>query len=197
MKLADLTPVSVFESVRDAINEHVQRLVTRTSIGPVPFSLPCDALQLTIADITNYAQLGIALDAPAIDYVQSIAEVMSIAPGDGLTYSAEGLLSDDLQTPWGVVCRAALARSELDAGNAVSIRELSVLSGITIEGVRRCIRVGELTAAEERDDSRPGAPATLIAASEALRWLSGRGLRSHMGFEDTPLCAREFSRSPK
>lgn len=177
MKLADLTPMSVFESVRDAINEHVQRLVTRTSIGPVPISLPCDALQLMIADLTNYAQLGIALDAPAIDYVQSIAEVVHIAPGDGATYNAMGLLSDDLQTPWGIVCRAALARSELDEGSPVSIRELSVLSGLTIEGVRRCIRVGELTAAVERDDSQPGAPATLIAASEARRWLSGRGVR--------------------
>ena len=186
MKLSDLTPMSVFESVRDALNEHVQRLVTRTSIGPVPISLPCDALQLTIADITNYAQSGIALDAPAFDYVQSIAEVMHIAPGDGLTYNAEGLLSDDLQTPWGVVCRAALARSELDSGNAANLRELSVLSGLTLEGVRHCVKMGELAAMDERDSSRPGAPATMIAAVDARRWLDGRGVRGFSQAPDSP-----------
>ncbi len=179
MKLADLTPMSVFESVRDAINEHVQRLVTRTSIGPMPIELPCDALQITIADLTNYAQAGVTLDAPAIDYVQSIAEVMSIAPGDGLTYSAESLLSDDLQTPWGIVCRAALARSNLDSGNAANLRELSVLSGLTLEGVRHCVKMGELAAMDERDSSRPGAPATLIAASEARRWLERAAANGH------------------
>lgn len=183
MKLADLTPMSVFESVRDAINEHVQRLVTRTSIGPVPIELPCDALQITIANLTNYAQTGASLDAPVIDYVQSVAEIMSIAPGDGPTYSTESLLGDDLLTPWGVVCRAALARSELDSGNAANLRELSVLSGLTLEGVRHCVKMGELVAMDERDSSRPGAPATLIAASDAKRWLDGRGVR---GFSLAP-----------
>lgn len=165
MKLSDLTPISVFESVRAAINEHVQRLITRTSIGPMPVELPCDALQITIADLTNYAQTGAPLDVTVIDYVQSVAEIMSVAPGD------------DLLTPWGVVCRAALARSELDSGNAVNLRELSVLSGLTLEGVRHCVKMGELVAMDERDSSRPGAPATLIAASEARRWLDGRGVR--------------------
>jgi len=65
----------------------------------------------------------------------------------------------------GVVLVAARARIRLAQRTPLDARELAALSGLTAQAVRHLMRAGELPAVERT-----------VAAKDARRWLSGRGV---------------------
>lgn len=109
--------------------------------------------------LARYAKHGAALDADVHEYCVSL-----IGPGD---HALDDSGAPDPSTDLGMVVAGALAREKLADGGRrkVTVRELSILGGVDPNHVRLLGRKGEI----EIDDGE-------IRASEARRWLSGRGV---------------------
>lgn len=73
------------------------------------------------------------------------------------------------------VCRAAMARLRIDAGDAVPRRWLASLAGVSLRWIKKAVEDGQLESASPRMSTNGGSPTLPITAASARRYLNERG----------------------
>lgn len=190
--LADLDPAAVALAVCEAVVTHLHRGALALALARAPSvemrlarhgdphgEVTAEAmasgsdLGLTTQALTTYAQRGLPVwdwtdSGMASDGALSVMAALYTCAGrpdvgGGIVDLEDEVEADD---PIGVVLLATMARIRIDQGTPVSLRELAVLSGLSLG------RVEHLAATDEIQRSGPGR----VAPDEARRWLAARGV---------------------
>ena len=166
-RLATIDPDALGREISDRMRDHVARAGLSCGLGTHE-SGPSDIAH-TVADLTRYARDGARLDADVQEYLVRLIPLWSAPLGDAPTPLD---VADDLDAdePLGVVMLAALGREAISLDQRVPARQLAALAGIDVQSLRRLAAQGEL---KMRDGE--------VAAGEAGRWLSGRGVTGFAG----------------
>lgn len=188
--LHELDPTAVAGEVCERILRHLGRLafVITPTAECVPVARQADGssraataedlatgsdIGLTVQALTEYAQKGAPVwdweDAGmASDGCLSVMSALytcagSSGVGGGIADLEDSVEADD---EVGVVILAALARIRIDQRKPVALRELAVLSGLSLRQVQHLAKQGEIAAIA---DGR-------VSASHARAWLSARAV---------------------
>lgn len=184
MKLADINPAEVAAEVVGWVAHQRFRLgmalwaVGTTDPEPAPDWKASD-IGLAVHQVAVYARTGTPPEHRAEllpEYLQTIGEALWTGAHPGV-YNA-------VPFPWAagagepteaidVVLIAAVARDWLSRDEPVTQQMVAVLAGVSTLGLRNLVSAGELKAdVPDDDDGR----VRLVAAEEARRWLSARGV---------------------
>lgn len=167
-RLADIDPAQLGTEVEQRFRDHLHSQAMALGLGAIRIEeqegrQPGESdLGLSVRWLAQYARSGGTLDASVHEYLISLIPLWSSAEGHAPT-DLEG--EADLSTPLGVVMAAALARERIAEGRAVPVRWLAALAGLSRTQLYKLHEGGELGI----DDAE-------VAAKEAKRWLSGRGV---------------------
>lgn len=116
----------------------------------------------SVRSLARYARDGGTLDADVHEYLVSLIPLYAAPLGDAPTDVGEDA---DPSTPLGCAMIAALAREAIGEGRGISAVQIATLASCDAAHVRLLARQGELALADGE-----------VAAREAKRWLSGRGV---------------------
>lgn len=177
MRLRDLDPHKVGEEVVRLVHDHMIRLAMLLDpTSPIPAASEVSSLRCTAQLLVGYAQVGLrATDWPhhgcARDAVQEVCEALYTMAGRPGTFGVGPLEPEEIardaepDDAIAIALLAAWARVQLDNREPVSVRALSTLAGLAPKHLYAIARKGELAI-----------DGGAIEASEALRWLSARGV---------------------
>lgn len=148
-------------------------------------------LALTISDVLAYARTGRASDwsdaGSALDALQDLSIVYDAPLGDDLTPAdwIDDSEREGLRGELAEVARAAIARTHLERGEPVSRVRLAALAGVSVESVKKALRLGALTTAKPAKRGAAGRPARGdgggrqaidVDVASARAWLADRGV---------------------
>lgn len=184
MKLTTLTPEQVAQDVVDALAAHANLALAHlapsvTMAIKTPPTWEGTSIGIVAHALASYAISGANIGEP-MTYVKALTAALYARPDSDGNDPDAPLADTAADTSWRLVIRAALARHAIMLGADSTLRELGWLAGLSLEGVRHQVTVGELKARRKRDRDRPGSPATLVTSADARRWLTSRGIA---GFE--------------
>lgn len=170
IRLSDLTPAAVAREVTDWATALLSRVGFLGGITD-PLVAPGGSLAHEARELTHYAQTG-QLDGSPAGRLQTVLDALYTTghPGasTGLDVADAAGTGGESQYAIDVVLRAALARDTLDQGRRVPVAWLAALASLPVATARTYGSRGEL-------DVRDGT----VAAREARRWLSGRGVAGY------------------
>lgn len=181
LRLAAIDPDALGRDLAAAVAHYTSRLAVPLSPGYEIHVGECHGdttVGLTAADLARYARDGAPLDSTVEDYaVELVALLASPLDDPGaipatLTRWLSGdvdvrdFRADSIADRLALVITAALGRERIETGRAVTAAQLAVLGGVDPKSTRRLIQAGEIKARDGR-----------VKATEARRWLSGRGVR--------------------
>jgi hypothetical protein len=171
--LASLTETQIRGEFASAAHERLLRAALH--LGPALLRVPPgDALRSSdgassCADLLAFAQTGAIGDwdpgDPCNDALDACRALWDCVYG---SQPEDSQLS--LDAPLGCLLLAVYARCDIAAGGELPTKRLAALAGVTLNTPRDLVSRGEL-AAEKRGRE------LYFAASEARRWLSGRGVK--------------------
>ena len=172
-RLGKVVPQPLAAEVVERVFQHLSRLAVPLSPSTIHVDRTVPAgehdLAWSVIDLCAWAQHGRGDPEEIEDLILNVAAPLYARPADGAAFSTPELdrsLETDPDDELALVLLAALARLHLVRREALSPRELGVLSGRTSYNVRHHIR--------ETDDSEKKLKAGrdgLVAAAEAERWL--------------------------
>lgn len=182
IKLSEIDPVEVALEVCSWVVEHVRSVTfhidpSGEATAPLCRDLTNSDLALSVAELARYARSGPPhcddANGPA-EYLQTVAEVLltgahprvySIVPYPWDESLDEGRDTDP-EHAIDVVLVAAMARDRLESGSDVTVRQLAALASLGVATLRTYGSRGEFRVEGGE-----------IAHAEAVRWLSGRGIK--------------------
>lgn len=182
-RLADLDALTVAADVCGLVLAHLARFAVPLSPG-VTLDLRGDTdaaraaqstgLGLTVQDLVLYAQTGDLGDwdessGPHDALVEVCAALYGCAGEPGTFGIGEIEGEADVTTAIGVALVGACARWQIARREAVTLKALAVLAGLSVDQIDVLVKGDEIALASER---RP----RTVAAEEARRFLSGRGV---------------------
>ncbi len=146
--------------------------------------LPETELYQSVLDLCAWAQRGDGHPDETHDVCLPVATAVYPGALDGSGESGPADLAGeaDPTTEVGLLLVAAFAREKLSQGRALSARELATLASLSVLQLRTLIKRGELRASGGADKD------WTVKATEARRWLSGRGVP---GFAQRPSSSGE------
>jgi hypothetical protein len=111
-------------------------------------------LRVSVTVLAAYAKGLGTLDAPVVDYLQTICEALWIRPIDGVMYETPDLdlatggdldsLKDDLRGRLCLIMVAAVGRERLSQDEPVTVAQLAALASHSPDSIRRRGRDGTL-----------------------------------------------------
>lgn len=166
IRLADIDPTALAVTVHDGVLERVLSLSQHLgAIDPAPVLAALQGpseLRLAVHQLAHYARTGEppeGRDDLVPEYLQTLVDC-DLVP-DGAELAGER----DPSEPLRVVVLAALARDRLAVRRSIPEGWLAALAGVATSRVRQLVAGGEMRRTAEG-----------IHASDARRWLAGRGV---------------------